>query len=217
LAASIQATGLASFGDFAVGELCALSSLFSYTGSPYCSNGGTATPTITGTAGTFTSTAGLSINSVTGAVNLAASTAGTYIVTNSATSAGGCASSSTASITITAAPSATISYAGNPYCSSSGIATVARTGTAAGTYSSTAGLIINATTGDITLGTSTSGTYTVTYTIAATGGCSIYTTTNRMQPGIMRVIHIAQTEELHIQQDHRQGRRVLFPLQRVFH
>ncbi|MBK7308306.1 MAG: hypothetical protein IPI88_15650 [Chitinophagaceae bacterium] len=41
------------------------------------------------------------------------------------------------------------------------------TGTAGGTYSSTAGLTINAATGDVTLATSTPGTYTVTYTIAA--------------------------------------------------
>ncbi|MBK8520202.1 MAG: hypothetical protein IPL54_04740 [Chitinophagaceae bacterium] len=40
-----------------------------------------------------------------------------------------------------------------------------QTGTTGGTYSSTAGLTINATNGDVTLGTSTPGTYTVTYTI----------------------------------------------------
>ena len=178
LATSIQATGISSFGDFAAGERCILSSAFSYTASPYCSNGGTATPTITGTAGTFTSTAGLSINSVTGVVNLAASTAGAYVVTNSATSAGGCASSSTANITITALPSATISYAGAPFCSNAGVGSVTRTGTGGGTYTaSPAGLTINAATGAITPGTSTAGTYTVTYTMAAAGGCSQQTAT----------------------------------------
>ena len=178
LATSIQATGISSFGDFAAGERCILSSAFSYTASPYCSNGGTATPTITGTAGTFTSTAGLSINSVTGVVNLAASTAGAYVVTNSATSAGGCVSSSTSNITITALPSATISYAGAPFCSNAGVGSVTRTGTGGGTYTaSPAGLTINAATGAITPGTSTAGTYTVTYTMAAAGGCSQQTAT----------------------------------------
>ncbi|MBK7307058.1 MAG: hypothetical protein IPI88_08435 [Chitinophagaceae bacterium] len=46
-----------------------------------------------------------------------------------------------------------------------------------GTYSSTAGLTINAATGDVTLATSTPGTYTVTYTIAASGGCPAVTAT----------------------------------------
>ncbi len=44
-------------------------------------------------------------------------------------------------------------------------------------YASTAGLSINSTTGIITLATSTPGTYTVTYTVAAGGGCSVYSTT----------------------------------------
>src|SRR5258705_2291518 len=66
---------------------------------------------------------------------------------------------------------ATISYAGSPYCSNAGTATVTRTGTAGGTYSAApAGLTLNAATGDITFGTSTPGTYTVTYTLAASGG-----------------------------------------------
>ena len=52
-----------------------------------------------------------------------------------------------------------------------------QTGTAGGTYSSTAGLTINAATGAITPSTSTAGTYTVTYTMAAGGGCAAQTAT----------------------------------------
>jgi hypothetical protein len=37
--------------------------------------------------------------------------------------------------------------------------------------------VINATTGDVNLTTSTPGSYTVTYTVAAAGGCSAFTTT----------------------------------------
>ncbi|MBL7701393.1 MAG: T9SS type A sorting domain-containing protein, partial [Ferruginibacter sp.] len=40
-----------------------------------------------------------------------------------------------------------------------------------------AGLTINATSGDINVTTSTPGTYTVTYTMAATGGCPVQTAT----------------------------------------
>jgi hypothetical protein len=151
----------------------------SYAGSPYCSNGGTATVTRTGTAGgTYSSTAGLTINATTGDVTLGSSTPGTYTVTYTIAAAGGCPQvTATTSITITQLPAATISYAGSPYCSNAGTATVTRTGTAGGTYSSTAGLTINATTGDVTLGSSTPGTYTVTYTIAAAGGCPQVTAT----------------------------------------
>ena len=151
----------------------------SYAGSPYCSNAGTANVTLTGsTGGTFSSTAGLTLNAATGAVTLGTSTPGTYTVTYTLNSGIGCPLfTTTASITITAAPAATINYAGSPYCANAGTATVTRTGTAGGTYSSTAGLSLDAVTGDVTLGTSTPGTYTVTYTIAASGGCPVFTTT----------------------------------------
>ncbi len=81
--------------------------------------------------------------------------------------------------TITAPPSATIAYNGTPYCSNNGTAFVTRTGTTGGTYTKTAGagtLSLDASSGDISLGTSTAGTYTVTYTIAAVGGCTQFTT-----------------------------------------
>ncbi|MBK6634859.1 MAG: hypothetical protein IPG38_11585 [Chitinophagaceae bacterium] len=63
-----------------------------------------------------------------------------------------------------------IIYNGSPYCSNAGTAAVTQMGTAGGTYSAApAGLSINATTGAVTLGTSTPGTYSVTYTIPAGG------------------------------------------------
>ena len=84
--------------------------------------------------------------------------------------AGGCSQvTATASVTITLAPTADISYPGAPFCNS--VATsqpVTRTGTGnytGGTYTSTIGLIIDATTGAITPGTSTPGSYTITYHI----------------------------------------------------
>jgi hypothetical protein len=87
--------------------------------------------------------------------------------------------SNAATITVNAAPSATISYSGTPYCTSIGTAQpVTLTGTSGGTYSaSPAGLTINSGTGAITPSTSTAGTYTVTYTMAATGGCTTQTAT----------------------------------------
>jgi PKD-like domain len=77
-------------------------------------------------------------------------------------------------------PTASISY-GTPFCSALTAAqavTLTGTGTfTGGTYTSTAGLSINATTGAITPSTSTAGPYTVTYTIAASGGCPAVTAT----------------------------------------
>ncbi len=51
-------------------------------------------------------------------------------------------------LTENALPTATIIYAGSPYCAV-GTSTVTQTGQSGGTYSSTAGLVINSTTGEI--------------------------------------------------------------------
>ncbi len=94
----------------------------------------------------------------------------------------GCFAAANQSCIATACTPATasITYA-TPFCISTTTAqSVTLTGTGAytgGTYSSTAGLSINATTGAITPSTSTAGLYTVTYTIAATGGCPAVTAT----------------------------------------
>lgn len=159
--------------------MAAPSATIGYGGSVFCQNGGTAGVTQTGTTGgTYSSTAGLTINATTGTITPGTSTPGTYTVTYTIAASGGCPqATATAPVTIVAMPSAAINYNGSPYCQNAGIATVARTGTAGGTYSSTAGLTINATTGTITLGSSIPGIYLVTYTVAAAGGCPTYTTT----------------------------------------
>jgi hypothetical protein len=153
------------------------SATISYTGNPFCRNAAAQAVTRTGFAGgIYSSTLGLTMDSVTGQITPASSTPGSYTVTYTMVN-GGCTTTATAPVTITSPPSATISYAGSPYCSSSGTASVTRTGTAGGTYSSTAGLVINSSTGAVTLASSTAGTYTVTYTIPAGGGCALYTAT----------------------------------------
>jgi hypothetical protein len=157
------------------------SATISYTGSPFCSSAGTQTVNLTGdVGGTYTSTpTGLSISSLSGTITPSSSTGGTYTVTYTIPAAGGCLEvTSTASITITTAPTATISYNG-PFCLSNLTAqNVNITGTAGGTFTaSPSGLSINASTGAITPNTSTTGTYTVTYTLPAASGCPIFTTT----------------------------------------
>ncbi len=75
------------------------------------------------------------------------------------------------------APSATIAYTGT-YCTGGGTASATRTGTGGGTYSaSPPGLAVNAMNGTINLNTSASGSYTVIYSIPASGGCSAFGTT----------------------------------------
>jgi gliding motility-associated-like protein len=148
---------------------------FSYTASPYCQNGINPSPTFSGggVAGIFSSTAGLNMNASTGSVNLAASTPGTYTVTNTIPAANGCpAVTATSDITITPLPIATFNYTASPYCQN-GINPSATfsTGATAGMFSSTAGLSINASTGSVNLAASTTGSYTVTNTIAAADGC----------------------------------------------
>jgi gliding motility-associated-like protein len=162
---------------------------FNYSAPSYCQNA-TVNPTpifVTGatTNGTFTAPAGLSINSSTGQINLAASTPGTYNVTNTIGNLTGgiCPILPTVTtvrtVTITAPPVATIAYPLAPYCK--GITTLklpTRTGTAGGTYSaSPTGLNINTISGAILPVGSSAGIYTVTYTLAASGGCPAFTTT----------------------------------------
>jgi gliding motility-associated-like protein len=126
--------------------------------------------TYSGTGATFT-TGGTSSITVAYAAN---ATNGTWSVV--ATDASSCPSLPVTSSAVsgTVAPTASISYAGSPYCPS-GIASVTQTGTSGGTYSSTTGLIIDAITGAVNLANSTAGTYTVTYTFTS-GGCTAVAT-----------------------------------------
>ena len=148
---------------------------FSYGATPYCSNGGIATVTFTGTTGgTFSAVGNIVIDPLTGEVNLATSDAGTYDVYYTVADTAACLGQQfgPATITITTLPVAAINYANSPYCSDGGVAVVTFTGDAGGVYSATpAGLVINSATGDVDLATSVAGTYDVVYTIVAAGGC----------------------------------------------
>ena len=157
----------------------------SYTGSPWCKTI-TTSRTVTrigSSGGTYSAIpSGLFISTMSGSIKPNLSAPGTYTVSYTLAATGGCAAViATATVTITAAPTASIGYAGSPFCQTITTAqSVTQTGTANGTYSSTpAGLSISSSTGAITPSTSTLGTYTVKYTIAASGGCAalIKTTT----------------------------------------
>ena len=153
----------------------ATTATFAYSGTTFCASGTNPTATVTGTTGgSFASTTGLVIDAATGTVNLAASTPGTYSVTYSV--AGPCPSSASATLSITSAPVATFAYASAAYCvGSTNPAPVVPATSTAGTFSTATGLVINAATGVIDLASSTPGTYTVTNTVAASGGCAVAT------------------------------------------
>ncbi|TYP98005.1 putative secreted protein (Por secretion system target) [Tenacibaculum adriaticum] len=141
---------------------------FSYGTAAYCVDGADPTPTITGVAGgTFSSTAGLSMNATTGTIDVSASTPSIYTITY--TTAGACSNTSQVSVTINAIDNASFSYAAAAYCVDGADPTPTITGVTGGTFSSTAGLSINATTGTIDVSASTPNTYNVTYT--TTGTC----------------------------------------------
>ncbi len=136
---------------------------FSYSAAAYCVDDTDPTPTITGLGGgSFSSTAGLSISASTGEIDLSSSTPGTYTVTYTTT--GTCPNSTSKSITINELDDASFSYGASTYCPGASNPLPTTTGLAGGTFSSTAGLSINPTSGEIDLGASTNGTYTVTYT-----------------------------------------------------
>jgi len=158
----------------------------SYSGSPICKDAAVQAVSLSGTGaytgGSYTSApAGLTINASTGAITPSSSTAGTYTVTYTVPASGGCGTvTATATVVITALPTATISYT-TPVCKDAAVQNITLNGTGAytgGTYtSSPAGLTINASTGDVTPSSSTAGTYTVTYTVPASGGCGTVTAT----------------------------------------
>ena len=152
-----------------------------YTGSPWCATITSPQPVVqTGISGGSysASPAGLSINTSTGAITPSSSAAGTYTVTYT-TGSSGCGAISTAIVTITAPPTATIIYANSPYCKTVTTAqSVTQTGVTGGAYTaSPIGLSINASSGVITPSSSGVGAYTVSYTLAASGGCAAVTTT----------------------------------------
>lgn len=151
-----------------------LTTQFRYPSGTICTSGGNVTPTRNNPAGgTFSaSPAGLVfISTTTGQINVAASTPGDYIISYAGN--GPCPHTTTARVSIVTTPNAQFTYSG-PFCQT-GVnpLPVFPAGASAGVFTATpAGLaFISTSTGEIDLSASSPGTYTVTNTIAASGGC----------------------------------------------
>lgn len=150
---------------------------FTYAQASYCSSAADPSPVFgTGaSAGAFTSTTGLSINASTGVIDLGASTPGTYTVTNVIAATGSCpAASETFDVTVSAAPTATVS-GGGQLCGTGTIpVSVALSGSGPWdiTYSDgTTSTTVNAiTSSPYTVNATSNGTYTVSN--VSMSGCS---------------------------------------------
>ena len=174
---------------------------FDYVGTPYCNNNANVVlPSLTavGATGTYSYTnganaqAGLNgFSATSGGFTPQGSTPGTYTVTYTIPASNGCPSiNATKSITVTALP--TIDNFDYPppgnnnssYCAGAGLqsptSTITNPNNNTITYSSSpSGLTIDPATGVVNPATSTPGTYVVTLTIAAGGGCAaVPATTN---------------------------------------
>ncbi|HTE02062.1 MAG TPA: PKD-like domain-containing protein [Mucilaginibacter sp.] len=147
---------------------------FQYASGTFCTSGANPAPVINNPAGgTFSALpAGLVFTSTTtGQINVGASAPGTYVVSFAGN--GPCPRTTVASINISSAPDAQFSYSG-PYCQDgTNPLPTFPVGSSAGVFTASPGglIFVNASTGEINLKASNFGTYTITNTIAATGGC----------------------------------------------
>ena len=114
-------------------------------------------------------------NGGTGA-SITVSPSTTTLFTATGTDSNGCASSGGTTITVNAQDSAAFSYAASAFCANGTDPSPTITGTAGGAFTSTAGIILNSSTGEIDLDASTVGTYSITYT--TTGVCPDNQSTN---------------------------------------
>ena len=165
------------------------SATISYTPDNLCNvNNTTTTPnppidvTLTGSSGgvfSVSPASGLPITPSTGRIDPSGASAGSYTVFYKIQGTGGCSDFTTSTtVNVNGTPTATISYP--PICTASGNVNVQLNGSQGGTYSSTAGLSINAATGAVDAASSTPGNYVVTYTIPPATPCPGFTTTTNV-------------------------------------
>ena len=127
--------------------------------------------------GTITSGGSLTDNTAT----ITWTTSGAKSISINYTNTSGCTavSSTVYGVTVNPLPVATFSYIASAYCADGAdpLPTLA-SGAQQGAFTSTTGIVINSSTGMVDVSASVPGTYTVSNTIAAAGGCNIVTATS---------------------------------------
>jgi gliding motility-associated-like protein len=154
---------------------------FNYSSLVYCNNSANPSPIFVGNsvAGQFSSFPnGLVIDQSTGTIDLLGSTINTYTVINYVATLNSCPDAAdTTTVIITNLPNASFTYAQSTYCKNGVNPAPLFNGGLAGIFSGSAGLVINSSTGVVNLIATPVGTYTITNTFAASGGCPSVTAT----------------------------------------
>jgi gliding motility-associated-like protein len=181
---NIASSGLGTFTvTYTTAGSCPASSTFDVTitngadatisaAGPFCETDPSLNLTAVDPGGTWSGT-GIT-NGALGTFDPATAGAGTHTITY--TISGGCGDTDTETITVNAADDATFNYSSAIYCTTDPNPTATITGTAGGTFTISAPGSINASTGQINIGASGTGAFTVTYTTA--GSCPDVSTVN---------------------------------------
>jgi hypothetical protein len=139
-----------------------------YPGSrTYCRSRGIVSPTVifgngNSALASYNSTVGIVLDSVTGAINVGASQTGSYVINY--TLAGDCPSSSASTVIVLPNDDARFNYSDSVYCRFGADPTPVVTGLSGGNFSGDAGVALNASTGEVDLGSSLLGQFTIRYT-----------------------------------------------------
>jgi len=152
----------------------------SYPQLSYCSNTGLQSPNPFSGSGIFNSfpSLGAALDVNTGQINTDIATVGNNYLIQFTPTGVACPQPSTAIVNILPAPDATFNYSSPSYCQNGVNPIPTISGTAGGSFSAVPStLVINSTTGAITLATSPSNTYSITYTVG-TSPCVITSTVN---------------------------------------
>ncbi|MBK7129928.1 MAG: gliding motility-associated C-terminal domain-containing protein [Crocinitomicaceae bacterium] len=139
---------------------------------PFCSNDPVVNLISVDAGGTWSGT-GIT-DAVNGTFDPAVAGAGTFTITY--TISGGCGDTDTETITVNAAGDASFSYSAALYCTTDPNPTPTISGTSGGTFTISAPGVINATTGQIDIASSGTGSFTITYNTG--GACAATSTQN---------------------------------------